>query len=111
MSRAYLKHQIERIKRAIEYEKVKIADSRKDITSTRLRKKRRSESYSYRIKSTSSSASKSNLRISRSNEWREFSKDIDCEKETIASCRERIKKLREDIKKEREKLKNHWKNK
>ena len=49
-------------------EKVKIADSRKDITSTRLRKKKRSESYSYRIKSTSSSASKSNLRISRSNE-------------------------------------------
>lgn len=38
MSRDYIKHQIERMKRAIETEKAKIADSREDITTTRNRK-------------------------------------------------------------------------
>ena len=44
MSRDYIKHQIERMKRAIETEKAKIADSREDITTTRNRKKSRAES-------------------------------------------------------------------
>ena len=105
MSRDYIKHQIERMKRAIETEKAKIADSREDITTTRNRKKSRAESYSYKIKSTSSSSSKANLRSSRADEWKEFSRIIHREKEIIESSRERISKYREEIKRERERLK------
>lgn len=105
MSRNYSKHQIDRIKRAIEAEKSKIADSQADITSVRNRKKSRAESYAYKIQSTSSSASKANLRSSRADEWREFARIIDKEKEVIASCRERISRYREDIKRERQR--NH----
>ncbi|MDA9575539.1 hypothetical protein N9R87_00180 [Flavobacteriaceae bacterium] len=110
MSKNYIKHQIERIKRAIESEKEKIADYRENITSIRTRKKRSAERYSYKIKSTSSRPTKANLRSSRADEWREISRDIDRDKEKIATSRERISKYREEIKREREKLKNHWNN-
>jgi len=111
MSISYLKHQIERIKRAIEEEKAKIADSRKDITSTRLNKSRRAEHYSYYINALSSRTVKTDKREARKKEWEEFSRVIEREKETIASCSDRIKKHREDLKRSREDLKNHWANK
>ena len=110
MSKNYIRHQIERIKRAIDSEKEKIVDYRENIKSIRARKKRKAESYSYKIKSTSSSTTKVNLRSSRADDWREFSRVIDRDKEKIVSSRERISKYREEIKREREKLKNHWNN-
>ena len=46
MGRNYINHHIERIQRAIETEKSKIAESREDIISTRNRKKSRIRSAS-----------------------------------------------------------------
>ena len=86
MGRNYINHHIERIQRAIETEKSKIAESREDIISTRNRKKSRAESYSYLIKSTASRGTKENLRRSKADEWKEFSRIIDREKEN-SSCR------------------------
>ena len=111
MGRNYINHHIERIQRAIETEKSKIAESRENIISTRNRKKSRAESYSYLIKSTASRGTKENLRRSKADEWKEFSRIIDREKEKMASSRERISEYREELKRERDKLKNHWQNK